>query len=198
VAELLGVEPVLIETRVDSVKRLFALTKYGNIPSVLIDFKNDTVDISIVDRAIIATGTVSIGSNFGQLVEAHLHHNSTPFSEAPASGSESGAAAHGHEQPVNENQLVQFIKEIRRMLRYYEERYDKTHHIEQIVILGHETMLQSLVELMTDLLRLPVRTEDFLQLFSYEAGLTPIPEASGSEFIATAGLSIVPPNQVFK
>lgn len=199
VAELLNLEPVLVETRVDSIKRLFAMTKFGNIPSVLIDFDKDTVDISIIDKNIIATGTVSIGSNFSLQIAEKLRSTTSGQNEKSANPGGLGLdpGPEPGEQPANENQLQQFIKEIRRMVRYYEERYDKAHQIEQIVLFGNESMLPGLVALMTDQLRLPVRSSDLWQLFSFDSDVAPIPEANGSDFIAVAGLSTAPHKQVF-
>lgn len=187
VAKLLELETVLVETRADSIERLFSMTKFGGIPSVIIDFDQDWVDISIVDKSIITTGTVSIGADFNNQITKALTQKESTLPEDVDTDTATSP----------DNQLQQFIKEIRRMVRYYEERYDRTRQIEQIVLVGDESRIPSLAALMTDQLRLPVRSADLWQLFSYEHDLAPMMPSLGSSFIAVAGLACVEPAKVF-
>lgn len=165
VAQLLDLEPVMVEMRVDSAVRLFSMTEFGNIPSVLINFDNESVDISIVFKNIIATGTVSLSSGSAQ----------TPSS----------------------SQFELLIKEVRSMVRYYEERYDKAHQIEQIVLFGNAVTLTGLASLMTDQLRLPVRSADPWKTFTFAHDIPAIPANLAGDFITVAGLSVIPPKKVF-
>lgn len=190
VAKQLQLEPVLIETRADSVQRLFAMTKFGGIPSVLIDFDQEMVDISIVDKHIIATATVVTGSDFNNQITKALSIDADQFKISSTDEDQSN-------ESKGDNQLQQFIKEIRRMVRYYEERYDRTRQIEQIVLVGDEARIPSLAALMTDQLRLPVRTVDLWQLFRYDHDLAPLPPNASAPYIAVAGLACVEPSEVF-
>jgi Tfp pilus assembly PilM family ATPase len=164
---------------------------------VIIDFDQESVDISIVDRSIVTTGTVSIGTDFNKQITTALSQKDASITPSPTVGvapeEEDATDASG----VGDNQLQQFIKEIRRMVRYYEERYDRTRQIEQIVLVGDESRIPSLAALMTDQLRLPVRSADLWQLFSYAHDLAPIPATSGAAFIAVAGLASAEPAKVF-
>lgn len=190
VAKQLQLEPVLIETRADSVQRLFAKTKFGGIPSVLIDFDKDMVDISIVDKHIVATATVTTGPDFNNQITKAL-------ASKPALPKLQPVVDEQTEASKGDNQLQQFIKEIRRMVRYYEERYDRTRQIEQIVLVGDEARIPSLAALMTDQLRLAVRTVDLWQLFDYEHDLSPLPVNASAPYIAVAGLASVDQAEVF-
>jgi len=54
-------------------------------------------------------------------------------------------------------QLEQLVTEIKRILRYYEERVNNASHIQQIVIMGGGANMPGLSEYLTDSLRLPTR-----------------------------------------
>lgn len=188
VAQILDLEPILIETRVDSIRRLFSMTKFGNIPSVLLDFDRDMVDISIVDHNIIATGTVPISAQFSdQITQALASKGKLLDLDSPVDEA----------APKTDNQLQQFIQEIRRMVRYYEERYDRTRHIEQIVLVGDEARIPSLAALMTDKLRLPVRSADLWQLLEFDDDIANIPKAASGSYVTVAGLAAAKPSEVF-
>lgn len=195
VAHLLNLEPILVETRVDSIKRLFSMTNYGGIPSVLIDFDIATVDISIVDNHVISSGTVSIGDNFNQLVANKLRAN--PASVLGGNTLSEPEITESTDKDPEENELQLLIKEIRRMIRYYEERYSKSRQIEQVVLFGKDEMLPSIVALMTDQLRLPVRSSDLWQFFKFDKGVKPIPMDLCNDFLAVAGLCVAPPEEAF-
>ena len=192
VAQILDLEPILIETRVDSIRRLFSMTQFGNIPSVLLDFDRDMVDISIVDKNIIATGTVPISTEFSnQITQALASKGKLLDLDAPMDDQKDD------QSPQKNNQLQQFIQEIRRMVRYYEERYDRTRHIEQIVLVGDEARIPSLAALMTDKLRLPVRSADLWQLLEFDDEIANIPKAASGSYVTVAGLAAAIPSEVF-
>ena len=198
-AKLLDFEPVLIETSIDSASRLFVQTHFGNVPSVLVDFGQESVDITIVDGTIIATGTVGGGGdNFTTRISDKL---GVSPAEAHNIKTKYGLNISNKQNEITmalDPQLELLYKEIKRMIRYYEERTNNTKKINQIVIMGNGANLPGLADRMTDVLRVPVQTSDPWQLFKYKKGLEPIPIEIRSSFITAAGLAIAPPKEVFK
>jgi len=93
--------------------------------------------------------------------------------------------------------LSEIVKEIRRMVRYYAERYGSKRPIEQVITLGGGANMPGLDEYLTEALHLAVRHSDPWQYLSYK-GLQP-PHASDRPMYSTAaGLSLVQPKEVFK
>ena len=72
-AAIMGVEPVLVESTMNAIGRLFARDKQSDVPSVIIDFGSISADISIYDHGIVTTGTVDGGGqSFNNAIEKVL------------------------------------------------------------------------------------------------------------------------------
>lgn len=196
--ELVNLQPVLIETTIDAAARLFMNTHFGNMPSVLIDFGPSSADITIVDKTIIATGTVGGGGdNFTARISDKL---GVTKEEAHVIKTRYGLNVSRKQFEIAkaiEPLVDQLLKEVRRMIRYYEERYDSSHKISQIVLMGSGANLPGLSDIMTDSLRLPVRTSDPWQHLGYSPHLTTIAPADRAGYITAAGLANASPSEVF-
>lgn len=194
----LDIEPVLIETTIDAAARLFSKKNALTTPTVLIDFGQSSADITIVDGSIIATGTVGGGGdNFTSSISSHL--GVTP-EEAHVIKTKFGLNYSIKQNEISmalEPVLDQLFLEIKRMIRYYDDRYNKKQGIGQIVIMGRGADLPGLSDRMTNTLRLPVRTSDPWQMFSYHDGVKSISESLRPQFSTVAGLALVPPEKVF-
>ncbi len=198
-AKILKIEPVLIETSIDAAARLFSKTDFGDQPSVLVDFGQESVDITIVDKTIIATGTVGGGSNdFTSKISQQL---GVSHQEAHHIKNTYGLQASNKQDAITmalNPQLELLYKEIRRMIRYYSERSNGSKQIKQIVIMGNGASLPGLASKMTEVLRLPVQLSDPWQIFKYSRGLSPIPSQAEGSFITSAGLAIAPIRSLLK
>lgn len=197
-AALLEFEPVLIETSIDAAARLFVQTPSGKVPTVLVDFGQDSADITIIDKTIIATGTVSGGvDTFTANISTQL---GVSKAEAHSLKTQEGLNYSKHQQQISKALsplLDQLFKEVRRMIRYYDDRYDGKHHINQIVLMGKGATIPGLTDRMTDELRFPVRTSDPWQQFDFANTIAPIPLELRSQYITAVGLASAPPTQVF-
>ncbi len=196
-AHLLGLEPVAIETSIDAVTRLFVKTDYSHAPTVLVDFGPVSADITIVDETIIATGTVGGGGeNFTSRISDQL---GVTRQEAHIIKTKYGLNFSKKQQEISkalDPLLDQLIKEIRRMIRYYQERYGAEHRINQIVLMGSSANVPGLSDRMTDVLRLPVRNSDPWSRFSYAPGVEPLQSEDQSNFITAGGLALLTPQEI--
>lgn len=197
-AHLLGLEPVAIETSIDAATRLFAQTDYSHVPTVLVDFGVASADITIVDETIIATGTVGGGSeNFTTRISDKL---GVTRQEAHVIKTKYGLNFSKKQQEISQALdpiLDQLFKEIRRMIRYYQERYGNEHRISQIVLMGGSANVPGLSDRMTDVLRLPVRNSNPWHEFAYQ-GVEPLQVNQHSEFVTAAGLALLQPMELFQ
>jgi type IV pilus assembly protein PilM len=196
-AQVLGLEAVLIEPTLSSSGRLFALDAQSDVPTVIIDFGSRSADISIYDAHVLVTGTVQAGGEiFTDTIKSKLK---VTQAEAQLIKTKYGLGVSKKQAEIEAALnpiLSQIVKEIRRMMRYYEERYGADRPISQIVTLGGGANMPGLSDYLTNVLRLAVRHFDPWQYFSYK-GLQPPSAADKPMYATVAGLSLTKPHEVF-
>lgn len=196
---LVGLEPVLIETTMHAAAKILNRDKNSDVPTMIIDFGSLSSDISLCSRQkILVMGTVQGGGeSFTHVIEKALK---VSFEAAGIIKNKYGLGASKKQAEITaalEPTLAPIIKEIRRMLRYYEERFANEKPISQIVILGGGANMPGLGDYLINKLRLPVRTLDPWQYFDYHR-LQPPAKDDKSMFSTVAGLSLTNPEEIFK
>ncbi len=196
-AKLLNLDVVAIETTIAAGTRVLVKADRSDVPTILIDFGARSVDISIFDNALIVTGTVPGGSDdFTSRIAEKLNVSSA---EAFNIKTEFGIDPSKKQAEITESVtpiLTELLKEIRRVLRYYESRYSNNRKIGQIVTMGGGANMPGLSEYMTNALRLPVRMSDPWQIIKF-GKLPPPNEIHKSMFITVAGSSLTQPKEIF-
>jgi type IV pilus assembly protein PilM len=197
-AALLGLETILIEPTLSSSGRLFTVDANSENASFIIDFGSLSSDISIFDQHVIVTGTVQGGGvNFTESIQ---HKLGVTLEEAGLIKTRYGLSASKKQAEIRqalEPTLQQIVKEIRRMMRYYEERYGPERPIDQIITLGGGANMPGLSEYLTESLRMAVRHSDPWQYITYK-GLQPPSAADKPMYSTVAGLGLAKPKEVFK
>ncbi|MDB5185952.1 MAG: Pilus assembly protein PilM [Candidatus Saccharibacteria bacterium] len=195
--KLLGIEPVAFETSISAACRLFVQAEQSDVPSILIDFGSVSSDITIYDKALIVTGTVpGGGDSFTNLIAQKL---GVTKQEAHIIKTKYGLGVSKKQKEIQESLdplLDQLAKEIRRMIRYYEERSTSDRRIGQVVTMGGGANMPGLSEHMTDMLRLPVRMCDPWQHLDF-SGLQPPNTIEKSMYVTVAGLALLNPKEAF-
>ncbi len=196
--KLMGLEMVLVETTMAAAARLFNHDRHSDVATVIIDFGSLTSDISIFHKEVLVTGTVTGGG----LVFTNLLRDKLKVSDAEAGTIKTkyGLAASKKQDTIREilsPALHSIVKEIRRMMRYYEERYGNQQKIGQIVILGGGANMPGLSDFFTSELRLPVRAHDPWGYLDYR-GLQPPSGPDRLMYATVAGLAMVDPKKVFE
>lgn len=196
--KMLDLEVVAIETTIDSAARLFNVIEPKHGPTVLIDFGTSSVDITILDDVILATGTVSGGGeNFTDRISKFL--GVTP-QEAHTIKSTYGLSYSDKQTEIAQALdplLDQLFKEIKRMIRYYEERYSTRRKISQIVTMGGGANMPGLTEYMINALRLPVSSTQPWQTVQFD-GIKPPEGNQSTNYISVAGVALMPHKDIFK
>jgi len=194
---ILGLEPVVIEPTLSSSGRLFNIDDQSDVPALIIDFGALSSDISIVDHEILVTGTVQGGGeNFTELIKDKL---GVTLQEAGIIKTRYGLGVSKKQADIKEAlepTLQQTIKEIRRMIRYYEERYGTERPIGQIITLGGGANMPGLSEYMTATMRMAVRRSDPWQYLDYK-GLQPPSVEDKPMYATVVGLSLTEPKGLF-
>lgn len=196
-AQILGLETVLIEPTLSSSGRLFSIDPQSDVATLIIDFGSVSSDISIFDKHILVTGTVQGGGeNFTTSIKNKL---GVSAQEAGLIKTRYGLNVSKKQAEIRqtlEPTLQQIVKEIRRMMRYYEERYGPERPISQIITLGGGANIPGLSEYLIETMRLAVRHSDPWQYLSHK-GLRLPATADKPMYATAAGLSLANPKEVF-
>jgi len=196
-SRMLGLEPILLETSISASVRIFGRDKQNDVPAILIDFGSESADITVYDKELVVTGTVPCGGEtFTRLIADALHV--TPR-EAETIKSKYGlnlSKKQEHIRAALEPTLLTLLKEIRRTMRYYEERNGKDHAVGQVVMIGGGASMPGLADYLTSSLRLPVRTLDPTTYLEF-GKLQPLNLSAHTSYVTVAGLGMTQPAEVF-
>lgn len=196
-AQILGLEPILIEPTLSSSGRLFSHADTSSNATFIIDFGSLSADISIFDKHTLVTGTVQGGgTNFTQAIQDVLKVSKD---EARLIKTRYGLNMSKKQTEIKaalEPSLHQIVKEIHRMVRYHEERYSNKKPIDQIVTLGGGANMPGLSEYLTQSLRMAVRHIDPWHYFTHTHMDTPS-DADRPMYATVAGLSLAGPKEIF-
>lgn len=195
--DILGLELVAIETTISAGSRLFLQAEQTDLPTVLIDLGSLSADITIYDKGLVVTGTVPCGGDsFGAAIADALK---VTRQEAHIIKTKYGLGISKKQREITASLqpiLDQMIREIRRMIRYYEERSGTQHKISQVVTMGGGANMPGLSEYLTNQLRLAVRMCDPWQNMDFQ-GLQPPSRVEKSMYVTVAGLALAQPHEVF-
>ncbi len=196
--KILGLEPIIMETTISAGGRLFVQAENSDVPTVLIDFGSMSTDMTVFDEVPIVTSTIpGGGDSFSRLIAKKLNVSDQ---EAYIIKTKYGMGVSKKQKEVTEGLepiLGQLLKEVRRMIRYYEERSNTKQKINQIVTMGGGANMPGLSEYMTNQLRLPVRMCDPWQELVF-ADLQPPNTTEKSMFVTVAGLALLNPRKIFQ
>jgi type IV pilus assembly protein PilM len=197
-AQIMGLEVMLIEPTLSSSGRLFSISHSSDEPTFIIDFGSVSSDISIYDGHTLVTGTVQGGGiDFTNAIKDKL---GVTYEEAGLIKTRYGLGVSKRQTEIRqtlEPTLDQIVKEIRRMVRYYEERYGSDRPVKQLVTLGGGANMPGLSDYFTQALRLAVRYLDPWQYLDHK-GLQPPSAPDRPMYTTVAGLSLANPKELFK
>lgn len=194
-----GLEPVLIEPSITSVGRVLTATEDGDLPTVIVDIGPASTDIAILDRGTIrVTGGIAIGGNTFTLdiakklnVELENAHQLKVLN---------GLSAGPRQQKLAEAlepSLERITAEVRKVMRYYDERINDTRKLEQLLVVGSGSNLPGIGEYFTDKLVMPARVASPWQKLDFGKIQEP-PKQFRPRYITVAGLASISPGSIWK
>jgi type IV pilus assembly protein PilM len=194
---MLGLEAVLLDTSIGASARLFSLDPESRIPSLLVDFGTSSTDITVFNRGVVALGAASFGGE--DITQSIMRKLAIPQSEALILKSKYGLSAGPAQRQIVAAltpSLELLIKEIRRTIRYYEQRYIDDKPIGQILTMGGGANMPGMADYLTDNLRLSTRFFDSGKYIDF-SHLKHFYNADRASYVTAAGLAIVEPAEVF-
>lgn len=197
-ADLIGMDVSLIETTIIASSRLIAQAEKNDLPTILIDFGSQSVDITIFDKQPIVTGTVAGGGeNFTELISSRLDVSKQV---AHTIKTKYGLSVSKKQRDIEEALkpiLSSLSREIKKMIRYYNERTNTENKIGQIITMGGGANMPGLSEFITSELRMPARMCNPWTNFSF-GKLQPPNELEKSMYVTAAGLALIEPKEIWK
>jgi type IV pilus assembly protein PilM len=195
--KMLGLEAVLFDISVGASARLFSRDPQSAVPSLLVDFGTDSTDITVFNKSTVALGTANFGGE--DITRAIARKLKVTPAEALILKSRYGLTASTVRPQILaaiEPSLDLLIKEIRRTIRYYEQRYIKEPPIGQIVTMGGGANMPGLTEYLTDRLRISTRSFDPAPYIDF-GHLKHFYNADRATYVTAAGLALTDPKEIF-
>lgn len=154
----IGLTPLAVEPSINVVGKLITSTEQGNLPTVIVDIGAADTDLAILNGRIRATASLQVGSN--TLTYAIAEKMDVSLENAHQLKVLHGLSHSSKQKKILEAvdpALTQIINEIRRIIRYYNERLDASTRIEQVIIVGSGSDIPGIGEYFTDNLVMPAR-----------------------------------------
>ncbi len=198
-AESAGLVVTMVEPGMSAVGRLLTSTEDGHLLSVIVDIGPASTDIAILEGGTIrVTGGLAIGGNTFTLDIAKKLN--VTLENAHQLKVLNGLNAGPRQEKIRsaiEPSLKRIIVETRRVMRYYAERLNEDHKIEQLLVVGSGSNTPGIGEYFTNELVMPARVASPWQKLDF--GKLPEPAKQfRSRYITVAGLALVPPRGIWK
>lgn len=193
-----GFIPLMVEPSINSVARLITLTEEGHLPTVIVDIGAANTDIAVLDKKIRATGGIQVGGNtFTVDISKKL---STTLENAHQLKVLNGLSMSPKQTKIKaalKPSLDQIVLEIKKIIRYYNERIESEQKIEQVIIVGGGSNIPGLGDYFTDQLTMPVRIASPWQVLNFGKLAQPSKQFK-SRYITVAGIASVAPKEIWK
>jgi len=197
--EAAGLQPVLIEPSITSVGRVLTVTEEGALPTVIVDIGPTTTDIAILDKGSIrVTGGLAIGGNTFTLDIAKKLN--VALENAHQLKVLNGLSAGPRQQKISgalEPSLQRILTEVKKVMRYYDERINDTRKLEQLLVVGTGSSVPGIGEYFTNALVLASRVASPWQKLDFGKLQEP-PKQFRSRYITVAGLASIKPGGIWK
>ncbi|HSW77526.1 MAG TPA: type IV pilus assembly protein PilM [Candidatus Chromulinivoraceae bacterium] len=187
-----GLQPIMVEPGINSVARVIESTEEGHLPTLIVDIGPASTDIAVLDGgAIRISGGLGIGGNTFTLdiakklnvalENAHQLKVLNGLSAGPRRAKITAAL-----QPS----LQRIATEIRKVIRYYNERLNDDRKLEQVIIVGGGSNVPGIGDYFTNELVMPARVASPWQKLDF--GKLPQPNKQfRPRYITVAGLASV-------
>jgi len=192
-----GLEVAIIEPNISAIARLLKRTEEGMLPTIIVDIGTSATDIAILDSDIRVTGglnvggytlTLSLAKKMNVPIEtAHQFKVLNGLNPGPRQARIAGAL-----QPS----LQKMTNEVKRVMRYYTDRFPNDRKIEQVLIVGGGGNLPGIGEFFTNELLMPARVASPWQILNF-GNLEQPPKQLRSQLSPVAGLALIKQEDIY-
>ncbi len=191
--------PIIAVPGIDAVARVIEATEEGHLCSLIVDIGPASTDIAVLDRgAIRITGGLGIGGNTFTLDIAKKL-------DTTLENAHQLKVLNGLNPGPRQAKLVAALRpslgrmsaEIKKVIRYYNERLNDNRKIEQVLIVGGGANVPGIGEYFTDELVMPARVASPWQKLNF-GNLQEPNKQFRPRYITVAGLASITNNEVWK
>jgi type IV pilus assembly protein PilM len=198
-AHAANLRPIMVEPGINSVARLLETTEEGHLTTLIVDIGPASTDIAVLEGgAIRVSGGLSIGGNTFTLdiakklnvalENAHQLKVLNGLSAGPRQAKITAAL-----QPS----LQRILTEVRKVIRYYNERLTDDRKLEQVLVVGGGSNVPGIGDYFTNELVMPARVASPWQRLDF--GKLPQPSRQlRPRYITVAGLASVNQKELWK
>jgi type IV pilus assembly protein PilM len=194
-----GLLPILIEPSINSVARVLEATEEGHLTTLIIDIGPASTDIAVLEGgAIRVSGGLGIGGNTFTLDIAKKMN--VALENAHQLKVLNGLSAGPRQTKITaalQPSLQRILNEVRKVIRYYNERLNDDRKIEQVLIVGGGSNVPGIGDYFTNELVMPARVASPWQKLDF--GTLPQPSKQfRPRYIAVAGLASIDQKEIWK
>jgi len=191
--------PVIAEPSINAVARVIQATEEGHLSTLIIDIGPASTDVAVLDGgAIRVSGGVGIGGNTFTLdiakklaITLENAHQLKVLNGLSAGPRQAKITAALHPS------LMRIANEVRKVIRYYNERLNDNRKIEQVLIVGGGANVPGIGEFFTNELVMAARVASPWQKLDFGTLREPNKQFR-PRYIAVAGLASIANEEIWK
>jgi type IV pilus assembly protein PilM len=193
-----GLEVVMVEPGMLSVARLLRYAEEGALPTVVVDIGAASTDVAVIDGTIKVTGGLAIGGNtFTINISEKLKISLEKAHQLKVLNGLAPSPKQKQIQAALDPELKRIVQEIKKILRYYQERIPNPQNIQQVIIVGGGSNVPGIGEYFTDNLVVASRVASPWQMLNF-AKLPQPARQFKPRYLTVAGLASVKAEEVWK
>lgn len=193
-----GFRVVMVEPGMNAAARLLKATESGDLPTVIVDIGAATTDVAILDGAIKVTGGIPVGGNtftldISKTLKVPLE---TAHQLKVLNGLNIGPRQAKIRAALDPN-LKRISSEIKKIIRYYNERLTDEKKIEQVLVVGGGSNVPGIGDYFTDSIVIAARVASPWQALHFGSLQQPARQFL-ARYITVAGLASVNAKEIWK
>lgn len=193
-----GLEVVMVEPGINAIARLIRDAEEGNLPTLIVDIGAASTDIAVLEKDIRVTGGIAIGGNTFTLdIADKLKISLENAHQLKVLNGLSAGPKQTKITPALTPNLNKVVAEVKKIIRYYNERIGAKIKIEQVIIVGGGSNVPGIGEFFTNELLMPARVASPWQLLNFGKLQQPSRQFK-PRYITAAGLASVNPKEIWK
>ncbi len=190
-------EVATIEPDANSIARLIKRTEEGVLPTIIVDVGLATTDIVILNSDVRVTGGLNVG---GHTLTLDLAKKM----DVPVETAHQFKVLNGLNPGPRQARIMEALKpsllkmtsEIKKVMRYYTDRFPSDKKIEQVLIVGGGSNLPGIGEFFTNELVMPARVASPWQSLDFGKLEQPAKQQR-AQFVAVAGLALIRSEDIY-
>ncbi len=193
-----GLTPVMVEPSINAVARVLEHTEEGHLSTLIVDVGPASTDIAVLEKSFIrVTGSIGIGGNTFTLDIANKL--GVTLENAHQLKVLNGLAPGPRQQKISaalKPSLERVVSEVKKVIRYYNERLNEEKKIEQVLVVGGGSNIPGIGDYFTNALVMPARVASPWQKLDFRRLQEPNKQFR-PRYITAAGLAIIDRDEVY-